>query len=96
MIDPRSLVPFDWDLVKESVAKTGPRGDRWRKARKRGGLGAEIAATLAEEMIDFLVAPVKRVAAPNTPAPFSPPMEKFYVPDAARIAKAARELMEIS
>ena len=47
-------------------------------------------------MIDFLVAPVKRVAAPDTPAPFSPPMEKFYVPDAARIASAARELMAIS
>jgi pyruvate/2-oxoglutarate/acetoin dehydrogenase E1 component len=47
-------------------------------------------------MIDFLVAPVKRVAAPNTPAPFSPPMEKFYIPDVARIAAAARELMDIS
>jgi pyruvate dehydrogenase E1 component beta subunit len=47
-------------------------------------------------MIDFLVAPVKRVAAPNTPAPFSPPMEKFYVPDATRIAKTVRDLMAIS
>ncbi len=95
VIDPRSLVPFDWELVKTSVAKTN-RVVIVEESPKRGGLGAEVAATLAEEMLDFLVAPVKRVAAPATPAPFSPPMEKFYVPDAARIAKAAQELMEIS
>jgi pyruvate dehydrogenase E1 component beta subunit len=95
VIDPRSLVPFDWELVKASVARTN-RVVLVEESPKRGGLGAEVAATLAEEMLDFLVAPVKRVAAPTTPAPFSPPMEKFYVPDAARIAKACRELMEIS
>ncbi len=95
VMDPRSLVPFDWELVKASVAKTN-RVIVVEESPKRGGLGAEVAATLAEEMLDFLVAPVKRVAAPATPAPFSPPMEKFYVPDAVRIAKAARELMEIS
>jgi pyruvate dehydrogenase E1 component beta subunit len=95
VIDPRSLVPFDWELVKGSVAKTG-RCVIVEESPKRGGLGAEIGATLAEEMLDFLVAPVKRVSAPNTPAPFSPPMEKFYVPDAKRIAREVRELMEIS
>lgn len=95
VIDPRTLVPFDWDLVKASVAKTG-RVVTVEESPRRGGLGAEIAAVLAEEMLDSLVAPVRRVAAPETPAPFSPPMEKFYVPDAARIAKAARELMQIS
>jgi pyruvate dehydrogenase E1 component beta subunit len=95
VIDPRSIVPFDWELVKESVAKTG-RVITVEESPKRGGLGAEIAATLAEEMIDFLVAPVMRVAAPDTPAPFSPPMERYYVPDATRITAAARRLMEIS
>jgi pyruvate dehydrogenase E1 component beta subunit len=95
VIDPRSIVPFDWELVKESVAKTG-RVITVEESPRRGGLGAEIAATLAEEMIDFLVAPVTRVAAPDTPAPFSPPMEKYYVPDAARIVNAARRLIEIS
>jgi pyruvate dehydrogenase E1 component beta subunit len=95
VIDPRSLVPFDWDLVNESVAKTG-RVVTVEESPKHGGVGAEIAATLAESMIDFLVAPIKRVAAPNTPAPFAPSMEKFYVPDALRIAQAARELIEIS
>ena len=46
--------------------------------------------------MDLFVAPLKRIAAQNTPAPFSPPMEKFYVPDAVRIAQAARDLMAIS
>jgi pyruvate/2-oxoglutarate/acetoin dehydrogenase E1 component len=95
VIDPRSIVPFDWELVKESVAKTG-RVVTVEESPRRGGLGAEIAATLAEEMIDFLVAPVTRVAAPDTPAPFSPPMERYYVPDTARIVNAAQRLMEIS
>jgi pyruvate dehydrogenase E1 component beta subunit len=95
VIDPRSIVPFDWELVKESVAKTG-RVITVEESPRRGGLGAEIAATLAEEMIDFLIAPVKRVAAPDTPAPFAPALERFYVPDAQRISDAARHLMEIS
>jgi pyruvate dehydrogenase E1 component beta subunit len=95
VIDPRSLVPFDVKLLKGSVAKTG-RLVTVEESPKRGGIGAEIAATAAEEMIDLLLAPVRRVAAPNTPAPFSPPMERFYVPDAKRIAAAARELVGIS
>jgi pyruvate/2-oxoglutarate/acetoin dehydrogenase E1 component len=95
VIDPRSLVPFDWPLVKESAAKTG-RVITVEESPLRGGLGAEIAATLAEEMIDFLLAPVKRLGAPNTPAPFSPPMERYYIPDAERIARAAKDLMEMS
>jgi pyruvate/2-oxoglutarate/acetoin dehydrogenase E1 component len=95
VIDPRSLVPFDWELLKGSVAKTN-RVVIVEESPKRGGVGAEIAATLAEEMLDFLVAPVQRVAAPVTPAPFSPSMEKFYVPDARRIAREVQELMLIS
>ena len=92
VIDPRSLVPFDWETVGASVSKTG-RVVIVEESPKRNGIGAEIAATLAEEMIEQLTAPVKRVAAPNTPAPFAPSMEKFYVPGANRIAEAVREVM---
>jgi acetoin:2,6-dichlorophenolindophenol oxidoreductase subunit beta len=92
VIDPRSLVPFDWETVKTSVAKTG-RVVIVEESPKRNGIGAEIAATLAEEMIDHLTAPIRRVAAPNTPAPFAPPMENFYVPSAERIAEAVRQLL---
>ena len=90
VIDPRTLVPFDFETLRASVAKTG-RIVIAEESPKRSGIGAEIAATIAEEMLEHLLAPMKRVAAPNTPAPFSPLMEKFYVPDAARIAQAARE-----
>jgi pyruvate/2-oxoglutarate/acetoin dehydrogenase E1 component len=92
VIDPRSLVPFDWETVKASVAKTG-RVVIVEESPKRNGIGAEIAATLAEESIEYLTAPVKRVAAPNTPAPFAPPMEKFYVPSVERISQGIREVM---
>lgn len=91
VIDPRSLVPFDWETVKASVAKTG-RVVTVEESPRRGGIGAEIAATLAEEMTEHLLAPIKRVAAPDTPVPFSPPMEKFYIPNVERICKAVREV----
>jgi len=92
VIDPRSLVPFDWETVKASVAKTG-RLVIVEESPKRNGIGAEIAATLVEESLDLLKAPIKRVAAPNTPAPFSPPMEKFYIPSVERISTGVREVM---
>jgi len=93
VIDPRSLVPFDWETVKASVAKTG-RAVIVEESPRRGGIGAEIGATLAEEMAEQLIAPIKRIAAPNTPVPFSPPMEQtFYVPTVERIARGVRDVM---
>jgi pyruvate/2-oxoglutarate/acetoin dehydrogenase E1 component len=92
VIDPRSLVPFDWDTVKTSLAKTH-RVVIVEESPKRSGIGAEIAATIAEEMLDLLHAPVRRVAAPNTPAPFSPPMEQFYIPSVEKITSAVRETL---
>ena len=91
VIDPRSLVPFDWDTVKASVEKTG-RVVIVEESPKHSGIGAEIAATLAEEYSEYLIAPIKRVAAPNTPAPFSPPMEKFYVPSVNKIIDSVRQV----
>jgi pyruvate dehydrogenase E1 component beta subunit len=92
VIDPRSLVPFDWDLVKASVMKT-TRAVIVEEGPKRGGWSAEIAATLAESMSDYLTAPVTRVASPDIPVPFAPPMENFYRPDAKRIVEAVRKLL---
>ena len=92
VIDPRSLVPFDWELVNASVMKT-TRALVVEEGPRQGGWSAEIAATLADTMSDFLTAPVRRVASPNTPVPFSPPMENFYRPDAGRIVSAVRSLV---
>ena len=91
VIDPRTLIPFDYETLKASVAKTG-RLVIVEESPKQNGIGAEIAATLVEEAFDLLKAPIKRVAAPNTPAPFSPPMEKFYIPQVEDIVEAATEL----
>jgi len=92
VIDPRSLVPFDWDLVETSVRKTG-RLLVAQEGPMRGGLCGDIAAEISERCFDALKAPVTRVASPDIPTPFSPPMENFYRPDAARIADAVRTIL---
>ena len=94
VIDPRSLVPFDWDLVKASVMKT-TRAVIVEEGPRRGGWAAEIAAMLGEELSDYLTAPVVRVASPDIPTPFSPPMENLYRPNAERIAAAVRQVVGI-
>jgi len=54
---------------------------------------AEIAAVVAEEAIDYLDAPIKRVAEPDTPIPFSPLLEKHVIPDEKSIIKAVKEIV---
>jgi pyruvate dehydrogenase E1 component beta subunit len=92
VIDPRSLVPLDWDLVSTSVRKTN-RLVVVTEGPKTGSAASEIAATAAETLIDYLAAPVLRVTSPDIPDPFSPPMEEYYRPSVLRICKAAREVM---
>jgi pyruvate dehydrogenase E1 component beta subunit len=94
VIDPRSLVPFDWGLVKASAMKT-TRVVIVEEGPRRGGWGAEIAATLAESLSDYLTAPVERVASPDIPVPFSPPMENFYRPDVTRIVETVRKTLGV-
>jgi len=94
VIDPRSLVPFDWNLVNSSVMKT-TRAVVVEEGPRRGGWGAEIAASLSESMSDYLTAPVAREASPDIPVPFSPPMENFYRPTPERIVAAARKVVGV-
>ena len=89
VIDLRTLVPLDTDTVCRSVAKTG-RLVIVEEDPRRGGWGAEVAAVVADEAIGYLDAPIKRVAAPDVPIPFSPPLEASVVPDVARIKDAVR------
>ena len=93
VIDPRSLAPFDWELVETSVRKT-TRAVTVEEGPRTGGIGAEIAATLAERLSDYLTAPVHRVASPDIPVPFSPVMEDFYRPDEDRIVEAVRKVVQ--
>jgi len=92
VIDPRSLVPFDWDLVNTSVMKT-TRAIVVEEGPLQGGWSSHIAATLGESLSDYLTAPVTRVASPDIPVPFSPPMENFYRPTVERIVAASRKLV---
>ena len=89
VIDVRSLQPLDTDLILRSVRRTR-RAVVAHEAVRFGGLGAEIAATIAAEAFGELDAPVERVGAPFAPVPASPALEALYVPDAIAIAAAAR------
>lgn len=80
VIDPRSLVPLDKNKIIESVKKT-EKLIIIDEEPKTGSAASEIAAIVAEEALEYLDAPIKRVCAPNTPVPFSPPLEKYWIPD---------------
>jgi len=84
VVDLRTLVPLDKEAVLQSVQKTG-RAVVVEESPKTGGWGGEVAAVIAEEMSENLIAPVKRVAALDTPVPFSPVMENYYVPSVEKI-----------
>jgi pyruvate/2-oxoglutarate/acetoin dehydrogenase E1 component len=91
VIDPRTLVPLDKELILESVRKTG-RLVIVEEDNLTGGWAADIAAIVAEEAFFWLDAPIKRVSAPDTPAPFAPLMEQFYVPSEERVIEAVKSL----
>ncbi len=92
VIDVRTLAPFDWPAVFESVKKTG-RLIVVEEDNLTGGWGAEVAARVANHCIGYLDGPVRRIAAPDTPVPFAPVMENFYVPSVERIVAAAKDLV---
>ncbi len=92
VVDLRSLVPLDMETLHRSVKKT-KRVLVAHEANRRGGVGAEIAATLGEDLYDYLDAPVKRIGAKDTPIPFSAPMERFVIPQVEDLVAAVRELM---
>ena len=92
VIDPRTLVPLDKQAIIDSVKKTG-RLVIMSEEPKTGSAAGEISAIVAEEAFDFLDAPIKRVCAPDTPVPFSPVLEKFWMPDEEDLIKAVTEIM---
>ncbi|MBM3189195.1 MAG: alpha-ketoacid dehydrogenase subunit beta, partial [Chloroflexi bacterium] len=91
VIDPRTLVPLDKELILASVRKTG-RLVIVEEDNLTGGWAAEIAAIVADGAFDYLDAPIKRVSAPDVPPPFAPVLEREYVPDEGEIIGAVRAL----
>jgi len=92
VIDPRTLVPLDAATIVDSVKKTG-RAVIVHEAHKRSGPGAEIAAVIAEQALDYLDAPIQRVAAKNAPLPYAPELEQFVLPSREDILAAVRRTM---
>lgn len=91
VVDPRTIVPFDADIVLASVKKTG-RLVVVDEASRTCSVASEIAATVAEEAFGALKAPILRVARPPVPMPYSPSLEAYCSPDAAGIVAAARKV----
>lgn len=91
VIDPRTLVPLDFGTILGSVKRT-KRAVVVHEAIRRGGYGAEIAATIMEEAFDYLDAPVLRVAGRNLPIPYAAELERETVPSVQSIAETVRSL----
>jgi 2-oxoisovalerate dehydrogenase E1 component beta subunit len=93
IIDLRSVLPWDREAVLASVRKTS-KVLVLHEDTRTGGFGAEIAATIAEEAFEDLDAPPRRIAAPDTPVPFSPLLEQAFIPQVADVVAAVRELAD--
>ncbi len=91
IIDLRTIIPWDREAVLESVVKTS-KAIVLHEDTRTGGFGAEIAATITEEAFESLDGPVKRIAAPDTPVPFSPPLEKAFLPQVEDVVAGLRDL----
>jgi len=91
IVDLRTLLPLDKETILKSIEKTSKALVVHEDTRTLG-VGAEVAAILVEEAFDMLDGPVMRVTAPDTPVPFSPPLEKAFLPNADKILAAARQL----
>ena len=92
VVDPRTLIPLDEETILASVAKTH-KVLVVDEAHLRCGAAAEIAAVIADKGFDNLDAPIKRLTTPDVPVPFSPPLEKFILPDDKKIVSAVKELL---
>ena len=91
ILDLRTIIPWDRKAVLASVEKTS-KVIVLHEDTLTGGFGAEIAATIAAEAFEHLDAPVKRIAAPDAPVPFSPPLEKAFIPQVDDVVAGLKEL----
>ena len=93
VLDLRTLLPLDEEAVLASAAKTG-KVIVLHEATRTGGPGGEVAALIAERVFEHLDAPIVRLAPPDTPVPYSPPLEDAFLPNAARVGDTIRALYD--
>jgi len=91
IVDLRSLLPFDKETVLDSVRKTN-KVILLHEDTQIGGFAGELAAIISEEAFEYLDGPIRRITAPNTPVPYSPPLEEFFLPKVSDVIRVAREL----
>jgi 2-oxoisovalerate dehydrogenase E1 component beta subunit len=91
VVDLRTLLPYDEQCVLSSVRKCS-KVVLLHEDTRIGGLAGELAAMIAEKAFEDLDGPIVRVTAPDTPVPFSPPLEEYFLPNVQKIADAARQL----
>lgn len=91
VVDLRTLAPLDKSAILATVRKTS-KVIILHEASRTGGIGGELAAIIAEEAFEWLDAPPVRVASIDTPVPYSPPLEEYYLPQTKDVLEAARRL----
>jgi 2-oxoisovalerate dehydrogenase E1 component beta subunit len=91
VVDLRTLLPLDRDTVCESAKRTS-KVLLLHEDTRTAGMAGELAATISESVFEYLDAPIVRVTAPDTPVPFSPPLEEAFLPNAAKVIDKARWL----
>lgn len=91
VVDLRSLLPLDKETVLESV-KRNNKVFGLHEDTRTGGIAGEISAIICEEVFEYLDGPVLRVTAPDTPVPYSPPLEEFFLPKVSDVLNTARKL----
>jgi 2-oxoisovalerate dehydrogenase E1 component beta subunit len=91
VVDLRTLLPLDRETVCESVKRTS-KVLLLHEDTRTAGMAGELAATISESVFEYLDAPIVRVTAPDTPVPFSPPLEEAFLPNAAKVIDKARWL----
>ncbi len=93
VLDLRTLLPLDKQAILATARKTG-KVIVLHEATRTGGPGGEVAALVTEEAFEWLDAPVVRIAPPDTPVPYSPPLEEYFLPNAENVGKAIRALYD--
>jgi 2-oxoisovalerate dehydrogenase E1 component beta subunit len=91
VVDLRTLVPLDRETVCASVKKTS-KALLLHEDTRTGGMAGELAATITESVFEYLDGPIVRVTAPDTPVPYSPPLEDAFLPNAEKVIEKARWL----
>jgi len=93
VVDLRSLLPYDEETLLASVRKCN-KVILLHEDTRTAGMAGELAALIAEKAFEDLDGPLVRITAPDTPVPFSPPLEEYFLPNAQKVVEAARRLAE--